>query len=190
MLGGVMRRKFNPEMRDYLKKHGKEHILKEWVNILNDRYNENFTLKNIQQYFFRHSIEYKAENPKRHNNNIFKRPIGAERVRKDGMVQVKVAHNKWDFKQRVIYEQFYGVKLTSDDYIIFLDQDRTNFDISNLKRVSRHESSILSNQKIFSKDPNVTELGIDVAKAIIKTKDYESCYKETERKDKIWKLSR
>jgi len=168
-----MRRKFNKEMCDYLQKHGKEHILKEWVTILNDKYNENYTLKNIQQYFYWHNIEYKPENSKKHNNNVFKRPIGAERIRKDGMVQVKVSPNKWDFKQRVIYEQYYGVKLTSDDYIIFLDQDRTNFDINNLKCISRHESAILSNRQMFSKNSNITELGILTAKLMIKAKEKE-----------------
>lgn len=184
-----MRRKFNLRMFKYLKRYGKYHTLKEWSEIINNKFGEHFTLKDTQMYFARHEIPFKYENAKKSNNwNAL--PIGSERVRGDGMVQVKVAPRKWEYKQRLIYEQYYGVELTSDDYIIFLDQDRTNFDISNLKRVSRRESSILSNQKIFSKDPNVTELGIDIAKAIIKTKDYESCYKEIERKDKIWKLSR
>lgn len=165
-----MRRKFNKDMYDYLVKNGYKHTLKEWVVILNNKYNENFTLKNIQQYFFRHCIEYKYEMPNHSNNNVYKCSIGSERVKGDGMVQVKIAPRKWEYKQRLIYEQYYNVKLTSDDYIIFLDQDRTNFDIKNLKRISRHESSILSNQKLFSKNSSVTELGILIAKLMIKTK--------------------
>jgi len=170
-----MRRTFNKEMFNYLKKNGYKHTLKEWQTIINKYFNEDFTLKDTQMYFCRHNIPFKYEMYKKSNNNVFKRPIGAERIRKDGMIQVKVSNNKWDFKQRVIYEQYYNVKLTSDDYIIFLDQDRTNFDINNLKKVSRRESSILSNQKIFSKNPKVTELGINVAKLIIKTKEKEKC---------------
>lgn len=166
-----MRRSFNKDMYDYLIKNGYKHTIKEWVKILNKKYNENFTLKNIHQYFARHNIKYKYEMPNKSNNNVYKRPIGSERVKKDGMTQVKVAPRKWEYKQRLIYEQYYGVKLTSDDYIIFLDQDRTNFDISNLKRISRHESSILSNQKMFSKNPNVTELGILTSKLMIKVKE-------------------
>lgn len=173
------RRKFNKEMYDYLKLHGKEHILKEWQKIINEKFNENFTLKDTQMYFVKHSIPFKYEQPKKANNGInggF--PIGSERVKSDGMVQVKIAPRKWEYKQRLIYQEYYGVKLTSDDYIIFLDQDRTNFDISNLKRVSRRESAILSNQKIFSKDPEATKLGIYIAKTIIKAKNIERNMKD------------
>ena len=171
-----MRRKFNVKMLNYLKKKGKKHTLKEWTRIINKKFSENFTLTETQRYFVRNKIEYKYENKNKSHKMGLNYPIGYEYRKKDGMVLVKINENTYEYKQRLIYEQFYGVKLTSDDYIIFLDQDRTNFDISNLKRVSRRESSILSNQKIFSKDPNVTKLGISVAKTIIKTKDCEALY--------------
>lgn len=165
-----MRRKFNVKMLNYLKKKGKKHTLKEWTRIINKKFSENFTLTETQRYFARHDISFKYENVKKSNywNAL---PIGSERVKDDGMVQVKIAPRKWEYKQRLIYEQYYDVKLTSDDYIIFLDQDRTNFDISNLKKVTRRESAILSNQKLFSKNPILTDTGIYIAKTIIKAKD-------------------
>lgn len=172
-----MRRKFNPKMHIYLKRYGRYHTLKEWQKIINDKFNENFALKDTQNYFVRHSIPFEYEQPKKANNGVNgSLPIGGIRVKGDGMVQVKVGTRKWEYLQRLVYEQYYGVKLTSDDYIIFLDQDKTNFNISNLKRVSRRESAVLSNQKIFSKDPEATKLGISVAKTIIKTKDCEGLY--------------
>ena len=165
-----MRRKFNVKMFNYLKKKGKKHTLKEWTHIINKKFDENFNLTDTQRYFTRHDISFRYENAKKSNNwNAL--PIGSERIKPDGMVQVKIAPRKWEYKQRLIYEQYYGVKLTSDDYIIFLDQDRTNFDISNLKRVTRRESAILSNQKLFYKSPVLTETGIYIAKTIIKAKD-------------------
>ena len=100
-------------------------------------------------------------------------PIGSERVKSDGMIQVKVSPDKWEYKQRLIYSKYHNVKLTSDDFIIFLDQDRNNFDISNLKRVTRRESSIMANEKIFSHCSLATKTGIFVAKLIIKTKEKE-----------------
>lgn len=166
-----MRRKFNLKMYEYLKKNGYKHTSKEWVNIINKKYNETFTLEELQKYFCRNNIKYKYQNKLKIRNMGDKIPIGTERIKKDGMVQVKISPRKWEYKQRLIYSKYYNIKLTSDDYIIFLDQDRTNFDISNLKRVSRRESSILSNQQIFSKNPKVTELGINIAKLIIKAKE-------------------
>jgi hypothetical protein len=69
--------------------------------------------------------------------------------------------------------QHYGVKLTGDDYIIFLDQDRNNFDINNLEKITKRESAIISNQKIFSQRPEATKVSIQIAKLIIKIKDMQ-----------------
>ena len=171
-----MRRKFNEKMFKYLKKYGKYHTLKKWQHIINKKFNETFSLSETQKYFTRNKIPFKYENKNRSHKMGINYPIGYEYKRKDGMILVKVNENTYEYKQRLIYEQYYGVKLTSDDYIIFLDQDRTNFDISNLKRISKRESSILANQKTFSKDPKITELGILTAKLIMKVKDKEKKY--------------
>ena len=125
----------------------------------------------LRQYLHKRGIKYKDYNVSKVRPMGDRLPIGSERIKPDGMTQIKISKNKWEYKQRYIYEQYYNIKLTSDDYIIFLDQDRTNFDINNLMRVTRHESAILSNQKMFSKEPKVTETGIQVAKLIIKLKN-------------------
>lgn len=132
------------------------------------------TKKQLRLYLSKRKIRYKGfdyDRYKRTRNQGDNVPIGTERVKPDGMVQVKIAKDRWEYKQRLIYSQYHNVQLTSDDYIIFLDQDRTNFDINNLKKVSRRESSVLSNQKLFFNNDKLTETGIDVAKLIIKTKD-------------------
>lgn len=157
-------------MYNYLFEHGEEHIVKEWVEIINNKFNENFTLKEMQHYFVRHHIPVKYEMPKRRNHALA-HEIGSERVKSDGMVQIKVAPHKWVYKQRNIYENYYHVKLKEDEYVIFLDQDRSNFDINNLKVISRRESAIMANEKLFSKNKDVTETGNLVAKLIIKTKE-------------------
>lgn len=92
------------------------------------------------------------------------------------MVLVKIGKNKWTYKQRLIYENYYGVELAEDEYIIFLDNDRTNFDINNLQCVSRRVSSILSNQKLRSVNQDITKLGIEVANLIIEIKNKEVEY--------------
>lgn len=66
------------------------------------------------------------------------RPVGSERINVDGYTEIKVAEpSKWRLKQRVIYEEHYGVELTKDDAIVFLDGNKQNFDIDNLFRLSR-----------------------------------------------------
>ena len=72
-----------------------------------------------------------------------------------------------------MYEKYHNCKLTNDDFIVFLNQDRNDFSKENLKRITRRESSILSNQKMFSKDKDLTNLGILTAKLMIKSKNKE-----------------
>lgn len=164
------RKIFNRRMYEYLKIYGETHTVKEWVPILKEMFDEDFTLKQMQTYFNRHQIPMKYESPKKaHTNTGY--PIGSERTKSDGMVQVKVAPHKWEYKQRYIYEQYYGVDLPEDVYVIFLDQDRTNFDISNLRAVTRHEAAKMVRNGLFSKESKITELGINVAKLQIKNQE-------------------
>ena len=72
-----------------------------------------------------------------------------------------------------MYEQYHNVKLKDNEYVIFLDQDKNNFDINNLKVVSRKESAYMINQGLFSKDKSVTNLGIVVAKHHYKIKEIQ-----------------
>lgn len=66
--------------------------------------------------------------------------VGSERINVDGYVEIKVAEpNHWRLKHRVIYEQHYGIKLSSNDAIIFVDGNRLNLSIDNLERLSRSE---------------------------------------------------
>lgn len=168
-----MRRKINLKLYNWLKENGKNYIIDDLVIIVNKKFNENYTRLQLQKYLVRNKIEYKYKN-KNMIRSMSKLPVGTEYKKDDGMVLVKIGSNTWEYKQRLIYKQYHKVKLTSDDYIIFLDQDRTNFNIDNLARISRRESSILSNQKIFSKNKDVTKTAIDIAKLIIKNKELEN----------------
>lgn len=165
-----MRNKYSKKFEDEMRKKAPSKTILQLLKIANDKYNYSITKKMLMNYLSRREIRYKDYNPHKSRLMSLKVPIGTEYVKSDGMILVKTAPDKWKYKQRLIYENYYGVQLTSNDYIIFLDQDRTNFNISNLKRITRHESSVLANQKIFSKNPEITNLGIDVARLIIETK--------------------
>ena len=170
-----MRNKYSEKFEEEMRNLAHSMTLNELLNVANTQYNYQITNTQLRQYLYKRQIKYKDYNKNMKRNMGNKIPLGTERIKPDGMIQVKVAPNKWEYKNRLIYEKHHNIKLTSDDYIIFLDQDRTNFDIKNLKRISRHESSILSNQKIFSQNPKVTETGIEVARLIIKTKEMKNC---------------
>ena len=166
-----MRNKYSKEFENEMKALSKENTLNELLDIAKNKYKYQISKKNLLEYLSKRKIRYKGYNEKKIREYKNPKPLFSERVKNDGMVQIKIAKDKWEYKQRYIYSKYHNVKLTNDDYIIFLDQDRTNFNIDNLYLVSRRESSILANQKIFSKNPNVTKVGIEIAKLIIKSKD-------------------
>lgn len=164
-----MRRRINTRLKDYCSNNSNLTI-DELLPLVNKEFNENYTRLELQKYLVRNKIPYKYTN-KNKVHSMSKLPIGTEYTKPDGMVLVKIARNKWEYKQRLIYMKYYNVKLTDNDYVIFLDNDRTNFDINNLECVSRRTASILSNQQLKSSNADITKLGIDVAHLIIKAKE-------------------
>lgn len=60
-------------------------------------------------------------------------------LRCDGYVWVRTALAVWELLHRVIYQQHHGVQLDTADNIIFLDGNRQNFEITNLKCVTNEE---------------------------------------------------
>lgn len=166
-----MRNKYSLDFKNQMVELAHSMTLNELLNVAKTKYKYNITKNDLRNYLSRRKIRYKGYNINKAKDMGSKIPIGTEYVKDDGMVLVKIAKDKWEYKQRMIYEQYHNVELTSDDYIIFLDQDRSNFNINNLRRINRRESSIIANQKLFSNQPIITETGIDIARLMIKTKD-------------------
>lgn len=166
-----MRNKYSEQFEQEMRRIASKKTLQQLLQIANDKYNYLITKSNLQQYLSKRKIRYKDYNPKKIRPMGEKIPIGTEYVKPDGMTLVKVAPNKWKYKQRVIYENYYGVQLTSNDYVIFLDQDRNNFDINNLKLITRKESAILSNMDLFSKNSVATEVGLQAVRLINKARE-------------------
>lgn len=97
------------------------------------------------------------------------RPMGFERVNVDGYIEVKVrerpdAEHKscFDLKHRLVYERAHGVKLTSDDVIVFLDGDKSNCDPSNLARLSHAEHAKMTTYKLTYSDRETFETALNI----------------------------
>lgn len=85
------------------------------------------------------------------------RPVGSERVNVDGFIEIKIADpNKWELKQRYIYKQKYG-EIPKGYTIIFLDGNKQNLDINNLKAISRHENLIMNKNNLRYNNKELTE---------------------------------
>lgn len=96
------------------------------------------------------------------------REVGEERINVDGYIEIKTKEpNVWELKHRVVYRQYYG-KIPKGYNVIFLDGNRQNLDIKNLKLISRAEDLIMNNNKLFAKDKEITNTGTIIANVINK----------------------
>lgn len=81
----------------------------------------------------------KATRFKKGNAPLNYRPVGSERVNKDGYIEIKVADpKKWMLKHRYIWEQANG-KIPTGANIQFKDGNPLNVDLENLYMISRRE---------------------------------------------------
>lgn len=79
------------------------------------------------------------------------RPVGSERITKDGYIKVKVADpNVWKLKHRLVYEEHHG-PIPEGMYVAFLDQNPQNLEISNLILITKKESVRLNTNHYLQK---------------------------------------
>jgi hypothetical protein len=107
------------------------------------------------------------------------RPVGSERIDSEGYTMVKVADpSKWRFKQRVLYEQYHGVKLEKSDVVIFLDGNRQNFAEDNLVKLTRAELARLNQDVKLRDNPEMNLTAVMITK--LKCKMGETRMKKTD----------
>lgn len=101
------------------------------------------------------------------------RPVGSIRHQKDGYTYIKVADpNKWVLYHRFLYEKEHHCHLKRGQLVIFLDGDRSNFDLSNLMIVTRKEAAIINHERLQIKgDKELSKSGVLVAKLKLKIKE-------------------
>lgn len=96
------------------------------------------------------------------------RPVGSERITKDGYTEIKIAEpNKWRLKHIVLWEEENG-PMPKGHALIFLDGDKTNIDIKNLKLISRRKLLVMNKNKLIKKDAEITKTGSIIADLLIK----------------------
>ena len=91
------------------------------------------------------------------------KPLGSERIVKDGYCEVKVSDTgrRWRPKHVLIYEKHHG-KVPKGSAVIFLDGDKRNFDIDNLYLVTRSQLAMLNKNSLIQKDAELTKTAINV----------------------------
>lgn len=99
------------------------------------------------------------------------RPVGSERIDRDGYIIVKTADpNIWRPKHVVAWEKEHGPR-PKGMVLLFLDRNKQNVDLDNLRLVSRQQMAILNKRKLLQKDKAINESAILTASLIIKIGD-------------------
>lgn len=72
------------------------------------------------------------------------KPVGSERISKDGYIEIKVKDpNKWQLKHRYIWEKENG-KIPKGMLLIFKDNNKLNIDLDNLMLISKAENAVIN----------------------------------------------
>ena len=192
-------------MKQFILDNYKERYNQELADLFNQKFNTNITSRMIKSYKANNKLNSgltgkfrKGQTPHNKGKKMPKevyekvkhtmfakgnvppnhRPVGSERISKDGYIEVKVAEpNKWRLKQRVVYEEAKG-KIPEGCTIIFLDGNKRNFDIDNLRCITRSELLYL-NCNGLNNSNEITETGILMARL-----DRAKNKKKQELKDK------
>lgn len=93
------------------------------------------------------------------------RPIGSERYTKDGYVEIKVSDTgrRWKHKHVHLWEQVNGA-VPKGHAVIFLDGDKYNLSLDNLKLITRGELARLNHERLISEHAEVTETNINLVR--------------------------
>ena len=169
----VEMRKYNPKQKEYLLKISQDYTPRQLMEITNKKFGSNYTFKEFHVYLRTNKIPFKYEDAKKSHTKGKEYPLGSLGMNK-GMVTIKVGKHKWIPKQRYIYEQYYGVKLKPNQFVIFLDGDRTNYNIDNLRVVDNKVAGYIGNYNLRSKNKQLSELGLNVAKLMVRTREEEN----------------
>lgn len=95
--------------------------------------------------------------------------VGTEVINGDGYWQVKIAEpNVWKLKHRLVWERVNG-PIPDGHIIIFANQDRNNFEISNLLLITRQQFVRMNQNGLIKKNGEATKTGVIIADLIIKT---------------------
>lgn len=109
------------------------------------------------------------------------RPIGSERIdSKDGYILVKVTEKKWIPKHRKVWEEING-PIPKGYIVIFLDGDKLNCSIENLKMISKSQNARLNQNGWRFDNPEATEIGILLADLKIKANKKADSGKSTNK---------
>lgn len=167
-----MSKLFTLEQEHFIKENIIGKTSEELTKLINQEFNLNLKVKQIQYYKKSHKLK-SGVNTQFKKNQIphNKKPIGYEFTSPDGYTYIKAAEpNIYQHKQIYIYEQVHG-KIPKHHSVMFLDKDKTNFDLDNLILVADKDKLTAKNQHLIFEDKELTRTGLLIAQVINKASE-------------------
>lgn len=187
---------FPKEVQEYIREIAVGRYKAEITELVNEKFGTNYEVKQIKSWVKRKKIntgltgrfskghepynkgKRTIEQSEKMKQTQFKkghRPhntlkVGDTVTTKDGYIKIKVAEpNKWKFLHRKVWEEHNG-PIKPGMRIIFLDNDRTNCDISNLAMVDKQEAAILHTHGLRFDRAEATATAVALAKVIVQSR--------------------
>lgn len=193
ILGGISKL-FTHSQVEYIKQKYQKHSPKRVAELLNKTCNGNFTENQIKSFVHNHGINCgrtgrfeKGQTPwntgttgvMKPNKTSFKkgdipinhRPVGSERITKDGYREIKTAEPRtWELLQRYNWAKVHGCENMPEN-LRFKDGNPLNCDVSNLEPVSNQEHMVLNNMGFNQMPEEVKPIVLNIAKIDVRTKN-------------------
>lgn len=185
--------KFPPDVRVFIAEHNWGKSAVEMTELVNATFGTSYTCQQIKSYRSRSHLDsgltgyfekgHTPYNKGKHHSfpgmvaTQFKkggippnhRPVGSERVTRDGYRERKTAEpNVWRLVHVLNWEAVNG-QVPKGHALIFKNGDRTNADVSNLLLVTRAELARMNQKGLISANPEQTEVGQNIARLILAT---------------------
>lgn len=156
---------------EWLRVNIHKYSYKKLAKAFNSHYGTNLSVASIEHACLKRGINHGRQGEHgfvkgEHNDYSQSRPLFSERTDSRGRVFIKVKDepckgnhrrgDNWVQKDRYIWEQVHGCKLTSNDLIIHLNQDKADCSIENLYKTTRAVARILAAYHWYFKDRQMT----------------------------------
>ena len=167
---------------DYLRQIVKDRYIFEIAELMSIKFNYEFRKSQIKSIMAKHKITNNMKNkvPKgtepwnknlkignSHIHNL--KNTGDEYISSSsGFTMIKLDNpTRWVQKHRYLYEQTFG-EIPKDKVLIFLDGNKQNLNLDNLKCITRKQLIKMNQNKLFYNNAELTEAGSELANLMLK----------------------
>lgn len=181
---------FTREQKAFIKENVKGLSNQKLVDLVNEAFNLSITVKQIKTWKHNNGISSGLKGsegmppPNKGTKGLYNiggnrtsfkkgqrpsnfKPVGTERIDRDGYVLIKVSdagpwHKRWRLKHTVVWEEVKG-PIPKGHCLIFLDGNKHNVSMDNLQLVSRGQLVRLNQNHLITNNADLTKTGIIIA---------------------------